>query len=203
MNGIVNRLSCATMNQLYSSKETHAFLKYMMDSAIDIYCVANNAVPCMDGTYNHPRTVANDAVEPFLELNGLETPTLKRLAYAYYFSMFDAPKKAFDLYSAMALVNRMKCIEMQASRFNILYCDDKYGIALISDERKHLYDAIYDYCTALGQEPSNNSEEELSILRKIDITTTIMISIPIFNINKDYVRGLANHPPSPPAIRPV
>jgi hypothetical protein len=195
--GILNRLSCATMNQLYSPDKTYNFLKFLKEKEIDIYCISNNSMPFIDGNYiAQPRGqsgfITSEKVESFLNVNGLNSNAILKFARKYYFSPYSPPKKSFDLYSAMALVNRMKCVEKPIYSLDILYVDNVYGISLLSDSRKTFRCVVDDYSVSLFQNPSQSIEEEVKILRKINNDS--IIGIPVFNLNIEYVKRLVRYP---------
>ena len=93
----INRISCATMNQLYAPAATHAFVRQLAASKTPLVVVPNNAVPVIDD------------MRLFLRQQGLSGGIMDPLVLAYYTDQpITPPKKAFDLYSALLLLRLMK-----------------------------------------------------------------------------------------------
>ena len=161
IDGVLNRLSCATMNQLYSPSKTSLFFRLMRLLEVPVYMVSN------DSTKDCKTT---DAVYAFLESAGIFTPTVRQCAALYYNSAYNPPKKPFDFYSANALASLLNGASLEASPLT-LHFDSKYGTVLLDASED--WDAVVDtyaksvrLCEryARGQK---NYESELEILKAL------------------------------------
>ena len=158
---VLNRLSCATMNQLYSPSKTSLFFRLMRLLEVPVYMVSN------DSTKDCKTT---EAVYAFLESAGIFTPTVRQCAALYYNSAYNPPKKPFDFYSANALASLLNGASLEASPLT-LHFDSKYGTVLLDASED--WDAVVDtyaksvrLCEryARGQK---NYESELEILKAL------------------------------------
>jgi len=121
INGLLNRLSCATMNQLYAPSKTSLFWYLMNALKRPIYIVSNNAVP----------TLADmNKVNTFLANAGIGTPTVITAASLFYNSKYTPAKKPFDYLAAKVLTDILNGIPVQTEDVN-LHFDNTYGIALL------------------------------------------------------------------------
>lgn len=145
---ILNRFSCATMNQLYFPRRTASFFDTVRELCIPVYVVANNSVrdlvtftPPTETGAPPPKKTDTGWIS-FFDLNfatGFFSSSLtggdsilKSLASVYYNSRYSPPRKAFDYYTAIALVSRMSVIDIGSDA--LFYYDTEYGLSLISHE---------------------------------------------------------------------
>jgi hypothetical protein len=128
--GILNRLSCATMNQLYAPSRTAAFFALMGSCGIPVYMIPNNVVGDLGST---PEKRADSPWKSFLSANGIGIQVLNDMASLFYNSGYNAPVKPFDFYSAFALTTFMATDELQYADRK-LHFDDVYGVSLISSD---------------------------------------------------------------------
>ena len=179
--GIVNRLSCATMNQLFSPASASAFFSLMATCDVPIFIVPNNTVgPISDS--NTP-----DDINDFLDANEIGTATIKRVANLYYFSRYNPPPKAFDLYSALAL----KLFLQDPDRFpktsqKTVHFDEKYGAAVVHDTTDW-HDAVRNYKIQVMQSGNYTKkpdafENEFRIIEKLD-TRCVEVRVVSFKKN--------------------
>ena len=151
--GVLNRFSCATMNQLYHPERTALFFRTMQALGVILFVVSNNAVGTQE-TFEDPEKKKKTDIgwERFFDMN-LKTGNflssldgsdsiLKSLARVYYNSKYNPPRRAFDFYTAVALVARMSALDIGEDEF--LFFDNKFGIALISGKRTWR-EAVADY----------------------------------------------------------
>jgi hypothetical protein len=118
---VLNRFGCATMNQLYAPEQSAEFFKWVQGTEIPVYIVPNNEVPDL-----------KDTLEAFLDANGLTGPFLRQIADLYYKSPYGPPpKKAFDFYTAKALVTARMGGPL-ASVPKVLFFDDVYGATFVA-----------------------------------------------------------------------
>jgi hypothetical protein len=130
LKGVLNRLSCATMNQLYAPSRTASFFSLMGSCGIPVYMISNNVV----GDLAPAKT--NRASSPwisFLSANGISIKVLNDMASLFYNSSYNPPVKAFDFYSALALTTFMRTSELPYTDKK-LHFDDVYGVSLISSD---------------------------------------------------------------------
>jgi hypothetical protein len=123
----LNRLSCATMNQLYHPSNTSSFFNQMNRLSIEIIVVTNNEV--------HDLKLLAMGWEQFIFANGVHSIFVKTIATAYYSSPYNPPQKAFDLYVAKVLVKKMKGLAVKTYDRS-LHFDQRYGVNVISKRGK-------------------------------------------------------------------
>ena len=181
---VLNRFSIATMNQLYSPLKSGLFFQFLRDNSIPTYTVANNAVSDLltdqdkiDKTYL--------GVDAFLDSNRLNGSFLRAVANAYYNSGNKPPAKAFDYYSALALVTVMKN-QMPRTNKMTLHFNDQYGITMISKNEgwKETFDSYTANVDAKPMESDNDFikaekqtlAKEILIMRKLETPFAIAVS---------------------------
>ena len=138
--GKLNRLSSATMNQLYHPRNTGRFFAILAERRIPAHIVTNNAVADLTTWSDAARTRKTyDGVAQFLCANGLGGALLGALARAYYEPARGAPppRKPFDMYTAVALRGRMGGRDVAApgpaeGAARRLFYSDELGVALVS-----------------------------------------------------------------------
>jgi hypothetical protein len=119
----LNRLSSATMNQLYHPGKTADFFDFLQARGVKTLIVPNNTVADLK---------EYGAVQKFLAANGLTGPFLGAIADAYYNLPNKPPKKPFDFYTALALG---QCLSSPpAAVEKSLFYNGKYGITFVSQK---------------------------------------------------------------------
>ena len=132
--GKLNRLSSATMNQLYHPRNTARFLALLDRHRIPAHVVTNNAVGDLT-TWSDPARAHKtyDGVDRFLKANELAGAYLGRLARAYYETRWGSPppRKAFDYYTALALCRAAR-EDGAAAADRFLFYSGELGVARVS-----------------------------------------------------------------------
>ena len=129
INGVLNRFSCCTMNQLYHPLRTSNFLTLMNELNINMYFVANNEV---DGLVSSQRCI------DCLKANQIQNASLEALCLQYYNSQYNPQKKLFDFYVAFSLCKFLSN-EKDFGQFTAaksLHFNSTYGVALIGKARE-------------------------------------------------------------------
>ena len=120
-NPALNRLSCATMNQLYSPNKTAAFFELIKNTSVKIFVAPNNATEEVKGKWRE-----------FALANGISTPTLNQLGDLYYDTK-KKKEKLFDFYTAMALTTAIETEGNTVFGTARLFYNAVYGISIIGD----------------------------------------------------------------------
>ena len=116
----LNRLSCATMNQLYSPRKTALFFDLMGELGISVYVVANNAVDAFTGEW------AN-----FLKSNQISSEILLSYCASYYeTNPYKPPRKPYDFYTALVMLALLNESEFRSEKAKLFY-DNRFGISLL------------------------------------------------------------------------
>jgi hypothetical protein len=122
---VLNRFSCATMNQLYHPKYTSNFFDFLnINKITNVYTISNNSVKDL-------KTFEN--IEKFMIEHNLMTEFNHKLANIYYNSKYNPPKKIFDYYTAIAIAKFINEESINYIEQNLHY-NDVYGITIISNE---------------------------------------------------------------------
>ena len=130
--GQLNRLVCATMNQLYHPENAARLFELAAAYGIPCFTVTNNVVANLVDS-DAGRT--HDAVRRFLKSNGFCGGFLEALAEAYYLPAHGRPPpcKVYDYYTALVLVAAMSSnlahIPVQAR--NAFY-SASHGVLIVS-----------------------------------------------------------------------
>lgn len=138
----LNRLSCATMNQLYHPERTSSLFTSMYNMGVPVFVVSNNSVIPYETYADAEKQVKTDlGWQSFLILNNISigsvtgTSYLWRLANMYYNSGNNPPRKPFDYYTAVALstymLNKCDCGHL-IGESRIMFYDEVYGITMLS-----------------------------------------------------------------------
>ena len=162
--GTLNRLSCATMNQLYHPENTARFFELVHRTGAQIFTVSNNVVADLTSWGDEEHKIKTyDGVERFMRRHGLTGDFLGRIARAYYENPHgQPPRKAFDYYTAAVL-----CSALAGSVTSIpiedktLFCSRKYGVALVGgaqDEWDAARGAYVGALTAAGKPADGDVE---------------------------------------------
>lgn len=130
-NPFLNRLSCATMNQLYHGERTGNFFNDFRDK---LYFITNNEI---NNNFNY--TNPSDTYDLFTEQMdtiGLipteQNHIIRKCFDAYYFSR-PRDRKPFDVISSFALVKHMSNAISISQTLNLTF-DRKYGITILGTE---------------------------------------------------------------------
>ena len=177
---VLNRFSCATMNQLYSPDKTSNFFQDIKQMNIPMFVITNNAVHDLGKTR---------IWEDFIRSNGIYSDFLKTIAAAYYTS---GAQKVFDFYTALALTEYMKGVDLKGDT-NLLYFDSTYGLCVIGNNYRSWKEIIGDYYSHLDLNPSNaddpfirnkklNLIEEKEKLTMYSSTSSITVQVLSFDL---------------------
>jgi hypothetical protein len=183
IDNVLNRFSCATMNQLYHPLNTASFFETMRGLKCGVYIISNNAVGNQE-TVDATDKKTDVGWKKFLDANfqsgffnseqyAGETSILKKFAGVFYNCKYNPPRRAFDFYTATALVARMSFLEI-GSDANLFF-DDTFGVTLVSycmdwSETVGMYSAYIDTFSEPGDAPfivkkKHNFSIELGILK--------------------------------------
>ena len=153
IDNVLNRFSCATMNQLYSPSKSELFFQTMGRLGVTIHLVANNVVH--DLAEIEERSNIPDVWLKFLRSNDIHSEYLETLAFTYYSSFYKPPRKAFDFYVALALTEFMKN-GMHRGTIDTMYYDAKYGICMIGRHGSSWESARKNYFELIDTIPSDS-----------------------------------------------
>jgi hypothetical protein len=180
--GILERLSCATMNQLYSAEKTFMFFTDMKTNEIDVFVVPNNAV--------HDLVKVENGWSNFLITNSINTQFLYNLGFKYYYSHYNPPQKLFDYYTALALTETIKG-NYVLGRSEYLYYDPTFGVSLIGNiqnDWKSVITRYYEFIDSIPEDTAFNIsikqkfKSEKASLEKYIKTTSIPVQILQFTL---------------------
>jgi len=203
--GVLNRFSCCTMNQLYHPVRTKDFFTSMNTLRVRVYIVANNAVGDQS-SFDDQKRKTNVGWSEFMCRNfrigadNHQYDTLKQFADVYYNCKYAPPRRAFDFYTATALVSYMYKLNM--GTMSNLYFDCVYGVTLVSGKENWGL-AVIDYesrmdLAADGKDgefiacKKMNFRKELDILKKMDPPSMIRV------YNTDFIESSGILCVSPP-----
>jgi hypothetical protein len=142
--GSLNRLSCATMNQLYHPEKTSSLFTSIYNMNVPVFIISNNSVSDYETYKDVDKKQKSDVGwQSFLVANkishsvGLDRETgsistgsyLWRLAAMYYNSRYNPPRKPYDYYTSIAV-----------SRFLSSGCDRRL---VWGDTKTMFYDCVY------------------------------------------------------------
>lgn len=125
MPGILNRLSCSTMNQLYSPQKSALFFNLMQRIGVPLDVVCNNSVTAYE--YNAGN------VKRFLDANEIQSDSLQAFGNAFYGSPYKPPVKPFDVYAAIVMGKLINGDTFGRQSCKSLFFDKIHGISLIGD----------------------------------------------------------------------
>jgi len=145
----LNRLSCATMNQLYHPVNSASLFTFMYNMSVPVFVISNNLVIPYE-TYDTSGVKNDIGWQSFFISNGISNSVvmdskscsivgesyLWKLSSLYYNSIYNPPRKPFDFYTALAL---SECLSAGVKYGNIvgdskvMFYDDVYGITMISN----------------------------------------------------------------------
>jgi hypothetical protein len=189
---VLNRFSCATMNQLYHPRNTAILFQFLFRNGIPTYVVSNNVVHDL-ATKDSNGKATNNGWLNFIGNNGCSTPTVVLLANAYYNSPYGAPRKAFDYYSALVLCELVKSRAVKSTPKNLCY-DYNYGISLVDPSYKDFDLAVSRYRSSIGDLTPDTSTQAIPFAenRKRAFTNELntMAKIRLYNSNSLSVRDV-------------
>ena len=181
---VINRLSCATMNQLYHPEKTAEFFDFLKTQKVPTYIVPNNTVSALP---------SYDAVKIFMGVNGLTGSFLESIAEAYYNTPKDQPpKKPFDFYTAIALCEHIKNPSKLTLDEKTLFYNGEFGITFVSTSQdwnttREAFASKLDIVPAPADIPfikmkKENLTKEVALLRMIPS----MDSMPVYDVKFTY-----------------
>jgi hypothetical protein len=120
----LNRMSCATMNQLYHPGRTAQFFEFVALKGVPVYVVSNSVVQ---------RIPNSDDPIGYLRANGIHCAFLESITSSYYDSQYfpGGDKKPFDLYTAVAVESFLNGAFNASDK--LMWYDSIYGCTLLSD----------------------------------------------------------------------
>ncbi len=186
INNVLNRFSCATMNQLYSPDKTAKFFEDMKTMQIQLFVIANNVVHDLKVEFG------DLGWRTFIVSNSIQSECLDSLANTYYTSQVNAQQKAFDFYTALALTDKMKGINVKGDT-NLLYFDSKYGLCVIGHDGKPWEEIISKYYSHLDLKYNDkdnpsvktmkvNLIAEKSVLENYNMTSSMTVQVLSFGL---------------------
>ena len=141
---MLNRFSCATMNQFYHPENASRFFQFLKDFQISTFTVCNNVIPDLK-TFDNDKKPTNDGWLGFLTGNNLLGPFLKKLATVYYNSPYGGPHKAFDYYTALALSTHARGDDVRGTQKQLVF-NPVYAATLVGPgEGVTLQTAVQQY----------------------------------------------------------
>jgi hypothetical protein len=135
----VNRLSCATMNQLYHAKNTGVFFQKFQDK---LHFITNNEINAnftflpenTNIIYKDKTPYTYDQFESgmaILQLIPNDNKHIVRTLFNAFYEPRTTDRKPFDVISALALVQNMdKTVEYQTKKIDLIY-NNTYGITIL------------------------------------------------------------------------
>ena len=141
----INRLSAATMNQLYSPKQTLELFDLVARHGKPITMVTNNlvnAVLAINGNDEFQRVLA-----PFLNISDPRGSLYLQGFHAYYDKQKNEVKKPFDILSSLVLVHDMLSGPGEGLHRipKSLHYNSEYGITLLSSQTSAAHQAWSHY----------------------------------------------------------
>ena len=127
--GTLNRLSCATMNQLYHPANTAALFG-LLQPRVPVYVAPNNCVPEVK-VVTKEKVTLDDGWINFLRLNGILSRELYGWAKLFYGSVYNPPQKPFDFYTALALTSVADGLVAGLTNSKCLFYDSVRGVTVL------------------------------------------------------------------------
>jgi len=161
----LNRVSCATMNQLYHKEHTDHFFAMLSTHGVKVFIVANNDVVDLVTFADQEKKVKSDlGWTKFLEANGLTSSFLKSISSAYYNSQYSPPRKAFDYYTAMVLSYMLRHnrgdSKLALSKRNVFF-NSETGATIIADFGRSRDTALGEYIKNIGMLIANPNTPQI------------------------------------------
>ena len=194
--GKLNRFSSATMNQLYHPECAASFFRFVEQHGVQAFIVTNNSVRDLTTTNSVTKAKTYEGIERFLDANGLQGTYLRSFAKVHYESIYNPPRKPFDMYTARALTMWLKSKDLNTeeslcSHKRFLFYSNVFGICIVS--KLETWEEVRDrYAGRIGPEPRDedpvavrNKKEfflkEVEILKSI----TYMARLSVFDVHLD------------------
>ena len=123
----LNRFSGSTMNQLYHPEHTIRMMNFVQNTGMITYTVSNNTVQPLENKAQITNVLVN---------RDIASDICIELVEGYYSDSSPfPPKKLFDLYTAVALTNRISGRHVK-SEAKSLYVLKTYGFCVVSSQHK-------------------------------------------------------------------
>jgi hypothetical protein len=188
----INRMGCATMNQLYSPAKTSNLLRLMEENVVPVFIVPNNSVENLQ-----------DRWTIFMQENKVDYSPLSNYTELFYNSTFHLAPKPYDFYSALALVEYIKSGDLFLFSYpKTLFFNSTYGISLLHEDGTSWDDARLDYIANMrkkvaerGKEMVEDVETEARILASVGCLS-FMVSLVSFELNESESLKLLAHQPT-------
>jgi hypothetical protein len=192
----LNRLSCATMNQLYHPERTGNFFIMLNRYNVLTIAVANNDVGDLATFTDAQKQKKTDSGwKAFLLNNNLKSAFLQEITSAYYNSQYNPPRKPFDYYTAQImkhLINHDTIIYHD----KCMHFNSKYGTTIISARGHSSSQAVNEYTSKIDtkeaagdsefiQTKKQNFAKEISILPGLN-WMTLDIKTCSFNMSENF-----------------
>jgi hypothetical protein len=151
MRNKINRMGCATMNQLYSPAKTGNLLRLMEENLVPVFIVPNNSVENLQERW-----------ALFMAANKVNYYPLSEYTNLFYTSTFQIAAKPYDLYSALALVEHIKSGNLTSFSYpKTLFFNSTYGISLLHEDGASWDDARSDYIVNMRKKVAGRKEKEI------------------------------------------
>jgi hypothetical protein len=139
-NQVINRMSCAIMNQLYSPRRSKTFFDLMKEKRIPMYVVANNDIEDLGADYHR-----------FFRQNDINYPPIIEYAERFYGSRDSVRVKPYDFYVALVICTAIKTPGrlVELSLEHTLLYNPIYAATLLCKEKVHYTTALMEYFDAL------------------------------------------------------
>jgi hypothetical protein len=148
--GVLNRLSCATMNQLYHPRRTGNFFTMLKENHVLTIAVSNNDVGNFDTFANAEKTIkTDDGWITFLSQNNLRSEFLSKITSAYYHSQYNPPRRPFDYYTAQVMKHMINGNNITYSD-KCMHFNSKYGATIISTRGYSSSQAVEEYTSKIN-----------------------------------------------------
>jgi ADP-sugar diphosphatase len=184
---VLNRLSCATMNQLYHPHNTHEFFCILKTQNVHVFMVPNNQVVAMDTKEEKAdgsSVVTDEGWTSFLASNGLNSHFLKSISDAYYNGVYKGARKPFDYYTALVISHMIKG-EVPIQTKKTLHFDTTYGAVTVSNPNKDNIAAVAEYSKHLTEKPGVKLEIAQKEIATLEATrwTSLPVKVGEFTLD--------------------
>jgi ADP-sugar diphosphatase len=185
---LLNRFSCATMNQFYHPHHTHSFFSTLKHMSVNVLIVPNNQVEPISTDIvlaNGNKIPSDEGWIKFLSYNTLDSKFLNHISHAYYNSVYNPPRKPFDYYTAL-VISRMINGAVLILTKKTLHFENTFGAVIVSNPNKDKNTAINEYSEHLRKKQGANHtsvETEISSLNSTE-WNSINIKVGTFTLDK-------------------
>jgi hypothetical protein len=163
---IINRLSCATMNQLYCPRGSLLFFKLMRDNGIRMYIVANNDIESLEDYHL------------FFATNKISHAPLVKYAEIFYNSRVQVRVKPYDFYVALVVSMAIKDAEslFRKTVGHKLVYNSIYAATLLSKDAEYDTTAMIEFVTNTDTYVRNGDDmlkiqDKVMLLSEFEILT--------------------------------